>query len=188
MWTVRLINYFGLYTIPSPCRNCCSTPSYRWQRQWLKYLLFKCTIVISIMSQLWANSYKVHVHYKCMKVYVQVYTKPKGTVGMSTVNFLWPNFNCQPLQYHIGNRGKLVVILIWQFCSSSPNSISTTFWTACWPDACKWVAEAVLLFKYLPRSNGPAMYTVRASSLSRRISRGQMKRCSIFWRVQTHVQ
>ena len=29
--------------------------------------------------------------------------------------------------YHIGNRGKLVVILIWKFCSSSPSSISTTF-------------------------------------------------------------
>ena len=28
------------YIIPSPCRNfnCCSTPSSRWQRQWLKHV------------------------------------------------------------------------------------------------------------------------------------------------------
>ena len=36
---------------------------------------------------------------------MQVYTKPKGTVAMSTVDFLWSNFSSQPLQYH--NRNNL---------------------------------------------------------------------------------
>ena len=32
------------------------------------------------------------------KGYMEVYTKPKGTVAMSTANFLWPNVCSQPLQ------------------------------------------------------------------------------------------
>ena len=35
---------------------------------------------------------------------MQVYTKTKGAVAMSTVNFLWPNFSSQPLQYVMGNK------------------------------------------------------------------------------------
>ena len=35
--------------------NCCGTPNSRWQRQWIKHVLFKSTILVSFMSQLWAN-------------------------------------------------------------------------------------------------------------------------------------
>ena len=51
-------------TIPSPCSNfsCCSTPNSRWQRQWLKPLLFKSIILESLMSQLLANMNTLQVH------------------------------------------------------------------------------------------------------------------------------
>ena len=43
--------------IPSPCNNfnCCCTPNSRWQRLWIKHLLFKSTILVSLVCQLWAN-------------------------------------------------------------------------------------------------------------------------------------
>ena len=52
--------------IPSPCSNfnCCSNPSSRWQRQRIKPLLFKSTILAytSLMNQLWANMNTLQQH------------------------------------------------------------------------------------------------------------------------------
>ena len=45
------------------------------QRQWLKHLLFECTILISLMtaSYAWTNTY-----YKNKEVYVSVYKAKSG--------------------------------------------------------------------------------------------------------------
>ena len=63
----------GLCIISSTCSNfnCCSTPSSKWQRQ---HLLFKCTILVSLMSQLWVS---MNTLYKCREV------------CCSYVNYLW---------------------------------------------------------------------------------------------------
>ena len=83
MWTVILkLSVTYVRTIPRPCSNfnCCNTPSCGWQRQCLKHLLFKCTIVISLMSQLWANMNTLQVQGSlCM------YIKQKDIVPRSSI-------------------------------------------------------------------------------------------------------
>ena len=125
MCTVRLVNYFGLCTIPSHCSNfnCCSTPSSRWQRHWLKPFLFKYTIVISIMSQLWANKHmNILTTSACRKFICKcIQSQRANLVAMSTVNFLLPNFSSHPLQYHIGNRENWWWVILNQFDDFVPH-------------------------------------------------------------------
>ena len=109
----------NLCTILSPQSNfdCCNTPSSEWQRQWLKQLLFKCTILTVLVIASYA---------KCMHR-VQMNVLYNGRLGslltmQSKGIVLFPCEMQDSLQCHIVN---LCTILSPQSnfdCCNTPSS------------------------------------------------------------------
>ena len=123
MWTGRLTNYLW------PCSNFnyCSTPSSGWQRQWVKHLVFTCTIVVSLLNHLWLNTNTL----QAKDHYVGVY-KAKG--HCSYVNCELPVAKFQflvlavPYTRKLGGGSNLTILWFCPWSKSPPIFDSQLSW------------------------------------------------------------
>ena len=159
MWTGRLTNYLW------PCSNFnyCSTPSSGWQRQWVKHLVFTCTIVVSLLNHLWLNTNTL----QAKDHYVGVY-KAKGHCSYVNCELPVAKFQCLVLAVpYMRKLGGGFNLTIWWFCpwSKSPPIYDSQL---SWHMHIHSSGNTVAIQVPLPRNDGLVSYMVGASSVSKK--------------------